>query len=373
VIVTAVVSVFHIRVETVGDIASIPDRFPAAVAPNVSAIPSLLVGGFAVALVALAQAAGISASVPNPDGTRSSASGDFLAQGVANVAGGFFGALPTGGSLSRTGVAVSAGARTRWAGIFAGVWLIGIVIVAGSAAQIIPMPVIGGLLLVIGGELVAGRIPDILLVIRTAPLPAAAMVVTFAATTQFPLQDAILLGAGLSLLLYCVQAARQARLVALESTGQGGWKITDVPASCPSGQVTVIHYGGVGLFAEVPRLDEHWPDLTGTRDAVLIVSLRTLPDVPSSSVIKALEKRARLLTANRSKLMLAGVAPEVVRVMGRSGLIRLIGEDNIIPATDEVFGALDQAVAAARDWIADRPDDPASADSGDQADSRVQD
>ena len=121
-------------------------------------MPELLVGGLAVALVGLAQAAGISAAVPNPDGSRPNTSGDFVAQGAANLAGGFFGALPTGGSLSRTGVAVSAGAQTRWAGIFAGVWLALIVLVAGSLAELIPMPVIGGLILVIGAELVAGRL-----------------------------------------------------------------------------------------------------------------------------------------------------------------------------------------------------------------------
>ncbi len=364
VIVTAAVKIFHVSVETVGDIASIPSRFPAPTIPNWSAMPSLLAGGFAVALVALAQAAGISAAVPNPDGSKASASGDFLAQGLANLAGGFFGALPTGGSLSRTGVAVSAGARTRWAGIFAGAWLIGVVVLFGSKAEIIPMPVIGGLVLVIGAELVAGRVPDIMLVTRTSPLSAAAMVVTFAATTQFPLQDAIFLGAVLSLLLYCVQAARQADLMALEPTGSGGWRLADVPASCPSGEITVIYYGGVGLFAEVPRLDERWPDLSETRNAVLIVSMRTVPDVPSSTVIKALEKRIRTLTANGGKLMIVGVIPEVARILDRSGLTALIGEDNVIPATDEVFGALNRAMTDARGWIADHSDDPASRDPG---------
>ena len=211
-------------------------------------------------------------------------------------------------------------------------------------------------MLVIGAELVAGRIPDIMLVIRTSPLSAAAMVVTFAATTQFPLQDAILLGAVLSLLLYCVKAAQQADLMALEPTESGGWRITDVPPSAPSGEITVIFYNGVGLFAEVPRLDERWPDLSQTRRAVLIVSLRTLPDVPSSTVIKALEKRIRILATNESKVMIAGVTPEVARVFNRSGLTRLIGADNVILATDEVFGALNTAVSGARQWIADHAD-----------------
>ena len=123
------------------------------------------------------------------------------------MAGSFFGALPVGGSLSRTGVSTSAGAQTRWAGIFAGIWLLALVVVAGSAAEIIPMPVIGGLILVIGAELVLGRWPDIKLVLSVAPLSALAMLITFAATTQLPLHTAILIGVITSLVLYCVKAS----------------------------------------------------------------------------------------------------------------------------------------------------------------------
>jgi SulP family sulfate permease len=54
--------------------------------------------------------------------------------------------------------------------------------------------------------------------------------------------------------------------------------------------------------------------------------------------------------------MIAGVTPEVARVFNRSGLTRLIGADNVILATDEVFGALNTAVSGARQWIADHAD-----------------
>ena len=41
------------------------------------------------------------------------------------------------------------------------------------------------------------------------------------------------------------------------------------------------------------------------------------------------------------------------RVFNRSGLTRLIGADNVILATDELFGALNSALRDARRWIAD--------------------
>ena len=347
VIVTAVVVAAHIDVENVGDIASIPNALPTLSDPNWSAIPH----------VALAQAAGIAAAVPNPDGSRANASGDFVAQGLANTAGTFFGALPTGGSLSRTGVAVSAGARTRWAGIFAGIWLLVIVLAVGSVAEKIPMPVIGGLIIVIGIELVIGRVPDIVLVFKTAPPSAVAMVITFAATTQLPLQDAILIGAVISLSLYCVAAARHADLVALEPTGTGQWRFAPVPSTVPSNSVTVLYYAAVGLFAEVPRLDEKWPQTADTRDAVIILSVRTLPDVPSSAVVKEIARRARSLAARGNKLMIVGGTPGLQRILDHSGLTEILGSENVVPAQPVVFGALDEAYREADAWIAAHADD----------------
>lgn len=355
VVVTAGVAILvvsrEVDVETVGDIASIPNALPPLELPNFAAMPELLAGGLAVALVGLAQAAGISAAVPNPDGTRPSTNKDFVAQGAANLAGGFFGALPTGGSLSRTGVAVSAGAQTLWAGIFAGIWLAALVLVAGSLAELIPMPVIGGLILVIGLELVAGRWDDIKLVLRTAPLSAVAMIITFAATTQLPLHTAILIGAITSLVLYCVKAAESAQLIALRPN-EDGWERAPVPEQAPSNEVTVLHYAGVGLFAEVPRIDEEWPTVADSHNAVVVLSMAALPDVPSSKVINALTKWATDLQSNGGRLIIAGVSPKTENELTRGGVVDLIGEDGILPATTRVFGALEEAVERGRQWIA---------------------
>jgi SulP family sulfate permease len=213
------------------------------------------------------------------------------------------------------------------------------------------MPVIGGLIIVIGIELVMGRLPDIRLVLRVAPLSAVAMLITFAATTQLPLHTAILIGVITSLVLYCVKAAQSARLVALEQAGDGDWRFVPVPASCATNDVTVLHYAGVGLFAEVARIDEELPSVSDTRNAVVVLSLRALPDVPSSVAIKALRRWAGDLKAHDGRLIIAGATPAAVRILERGGLPDVLRPDGIVPATDEVFGALNIAVARGREWV----------------------
>ena len=349
-------SIAGIDVEDVGDIAAIPRSLPPFSLPDLSAVPELALGAVAVALVALAQAAGIGAAVPNPDGSRPNMSRDFVAQGMANVAGGLFSALPTGGSLSRTGVATSAGARTRWSGVFAGLWLALVVVLVGPYAETIPMPVIGGLLILIGIELVQGRWKDIVLVVRTSWWSTAAMVATFLATTQLPLQQAIFLGAGLSLVLYAVSSSRAGRLQALEHRGEGRWAVSDPPAEVPSHSVVVLAYTGMGFFAEVARIDETWPDTTRTVGSALVLNLRTLPDVPSATFVKAIDALAERLRARDNVLLLCGVSPEFLEVAERSGLLEVLGRENILTADDEIFSSTRDAIDRGQAWVDDHRD-----------------
>ncbi len=361
-VVTVVVVAAGIDAESVGDIASIPNALPHPVLPDLAAAPHLITGAIAVALVGLAQAAGIGAAVPNPDGSRTNVSGDFLAQGLANLAGGVTQSLPTGGSLSRTGVATSAGARTRWSNIFAGAWLALIVLLVGKQAELIPMPVIGGLVMVIGIELITGRRKDIVLVLRTAPLSAVAMIVTFLATTALPLQSAIFIGAGLSLVLFCVQVQRQARLVLLSRRPDGRWTTGTPPAEVPSGEVTVLGYVGAGIFAELERIDERWPSVATTHNAVVVLEVRTIPDVPSTTMIEAFSRWADHLRDRDSRLVLAGVDPRLADTLDRSGIAAALGTDNIVPATDVLLEALEVAVAAGEAWLAEKAPESGNGD-----------
>ncbi|GAB2563995.1 SulP family inorganic anion transporter [Nocardia heshunensis] len=351
VVVSVGVAILGTDVELVSDIAHIPGALPGLSLPNWDAMPHLAAGALSVALVALAQAASVAPSMPNPDGSRSSVIADFTAQGIANLGGGLFSALPAGGSLSRTGVAAGVGARTRWAGVFSGVFLALVVLTCGSLAERIPMPVIGGLILVVGAELVWGKVKDIELVWRTSKLSTAAMIATFAATTQLPLQQAIVIGAVLSLLLYCVQAAGQIELVGLARDRSGHWLTTTVPQALPPGKVTVIDYRGSSFFAELPRLESALPDVSGARDAVLVLVLRAMPDIPSSAILRLLERYNRELRDAGGRLVLAGVQPELAQVMKHTGLLDELGPDGVIETEPEIFGPVTKAVDLGTNWI----------------------
>lgn len=217
--VSAGVAVCGLRVPLAGALGAIPAGLPVLSRPAWGALARLAPGACAVALVALAQAAGIPGATPGaaPAVTPGAAPGaggrrrwgdDVLAQAVANLVGAFCHALPVGGSLSRTGVAVAAGARGRWAGVVSGLVLAALVSTLGGAVARIPLPVIGALLIIVGVKLIHGRLPAVLATWRSGPPDTAIMLLTLLATTQLPLQYALAAGLALSLLHRSVGALR---------------------------------------------------------------------------------------------------------------------------------------------------------------------
>jgi SulP family sulfate permease len=351
---TAVVNFFQLQTELVGDIATIPNSLPGFMLPDFSLIPQLFLGSISVALVALAQGAGISTAVPNPDGSRASQSRDFLGEGLGNLAGSFFQSMATGGSLSRTGISVGAGATNRLGGVFAGLWLGLIVLLFGSAAEKVPLAVIGGMLTVVGVELIMARVPSARLIWHTGEWGSiAAMLITFLTALFIPLQFTIFLGALLSVLLYVAAAAKKLRVQQAVRLDDGGWEMRDTPKTLVPGEVNVFLIQGLDFFAEVPLLEDDLPSARGVTNAVVVLVLRDLQGA-SSTAIRWFERYANDLRAGGSLLMLADVNPGALDAFRKSGLLEIVGEQNVFPAAQRVLEAEQQAWEAAQQWLASK-------------------
>jgi SulP family sulfate permease len=337
-------------VALVASIAKIPNSLPMPVMPSIEMIPKLAVGSVSVALVALIQGAGIGTAYANPDGSRSNASRDFIGQGLGNLIGSFFQSMGTGGSLSRTGISVGAGASSRWGGIFAGLWLAMIVLLFGKLAELVPLTVIAGMLFVIGAELIAGRLPDARLVWAFSWGSVAAGLVTFLSALFIPLQWTIFLGAGLSMILYIYASTTHVKVKQLVRTPDGKYEKRDVPEVYPSNQATVIVFEGNQFFAEVPIIDALLPSRLDLKNAVIILRTRHQESV-SSTALKWLGRYAQELRQSGNLLMLAGVEPPVVQELARAGLLDLVGRQNVFASESVLQASLNEALDAAEEWL----------------------
>ena len=343
---------FGADIKLVSDIAEVPRALPQLVLPDLSLIPSLIVPAIAVGIIGLVQGAGVSQTFPNPDGKFSDVSRDFFGQGTANVAAGFFGGIPAGGSSSGTALIISAGARSRWANIFAGLCVAALVLVFANLVEMVAMPVLAGLVIIAGIQMV--NVGAIQTVWHTNTVARTIMVLTFASTLIMPLQYAVLLGVVISILLFVFQQSNTIRVVEWDAS-KSGWPVErPVPEKLESNQVTVLFVYGNLFYAAADVFEKSLPAVEGTRRPVVILLLRGYDDI-GSTVIGVLHRYTESLQAQGGKLILAGISPALQDQLQRTGMLSLIGEQNLFPATESIGEFGNVALQAARDWLAEIP------------------
>ncbi len=310
----------------VGDVTTVPRALPGFAFPDFALVLDLIVPAFALAIIGLVQGAGISQGYPNPDGKFPDPSGDFLGQGVANLSTSFFQGMPSGGSLSGTALIVSAGAKSRWANFLCGVLIAASVLLFADVVKLIAMPALAGMLIVVGYQTI--KPAAIRSVWQTGRVPRAVMSITFVGTLMMPLQYAVLLGVATSILLYLFQGANRIRLVELVPVKGGFPKEQPAPRKLASRRVTALLPYGSLFYAAAKTLEENLPAADEARQAVAIFILRGYDEF-GSTMIGVLDRYARALQANGGRLMLAGVSEGVFQQLERTGLLRLIGRENV--------------------------------------------
>jgi SulP family sulfate permease len=342
--------VFAAEIKLVGDITDIPGALPQPVLPDLSLISKLIVPAISIGIIGIVQGAGVSQTFPNPDGKFSDVSRDFLGQGAANLAGGFFGGIPAGGSSSGTALIISAGARSRWANIFGGIAVAIVVLLFANLVELVAMPTLAGLVIVAGIQMV--NVKAIQTVWQTNTVARTIMVLTFGATLVMPLQYAVLLGVAISILLFVFQQSNTVKVVEWVPQEKGFPIERPAPKQLESGKATFLFVYGNLFYAAASTLENNLPGVEGTSRAVAILLLRGNEDV-GSTVNEVLRRYAEALQSHSGKLILAGVSPALRKQFERTGLLNTIGPENIFPVTDTIGEAGNAALMAATDWLAE--------------------
>ncbi|MGB3715207.1 MAG: SulP family inorganic anion transporter [Candidatus Promineifilaceae bacterium] len=344
-------------VTQLNDIATVPSSLPNLALPSLSLFPALIIPALSLAFVGLVQGASITKSYVNPDGKYPDASGDFVGQGVANLASGLFQGMPVGGSMSATSLATNAGARSRFAAIFAAITMAVVIVLFGQAIGYIAMPAMAGLLIVIGFRTFKPNQVD--MVWKTGPVQQIVMGITFFFCMLIPLQYAVLIGVAMSLLMFVLQQSNKITIKEWKATDGPYPMEQEPPLTLPANEaVLLVPYGSL-FFAAAPLFEKQLPDVSEeTYNTAVVLNLRGYDDL-GSTFLTVLERYAADLQKHHSKLMLSGVVPSVVAQLEKTGLIRKIGRENVFLDSEQIGESVMAAWDAAEKWVAEqspRPD-----------------
>lgn len=339
-------------VKTVKDVGTIPYAIPLPVLPPFGEVMEVLSGALAVAAIALVQGAAVSQSVPNPDGSLSSSSRDFVAQGVANIAAGFFRGLPVGGSLSATALSVSSGANHRWAAMFTGLWMGVIVIGLPALVGQVAMPALAGLLILAGIQIIRPR--DVASVWRAGWASRLASFATFVGTLVLPIQTAVGLGVVTSMLLYVNRSATDVTVVQLVARPDGRIEERKPPKRLPNDEVTVLDIYGHIFYAGARTLERLLPlPEEGPGHPVVVLRLRGYTKL-GATMEEVLAHYSERLDAANGRLYLTGLSEETRKVVGEMAKLHLSGPVRAYEVTPIVGQSTKRAHSDAEAWLVRR-------------------
>jgi SulP family sulfate permease len=332
----------------VGDTASIPPGLPKPVIPTPIFNLDLITVGIAVAIIGLVQGAGISLGYPNPDGKYPDVSRDFVGQGIANLAVSLFQGLPVGGSLSSTALVVSAGAKTRLANIFTGLFAIVAVLLFAPVIEVLPMSGLAAILVIAGVQSI--KLPRIQTVWQTGSASRAVMIFTFIATLALPLQYAVFLGVLLSFVMHIYRSAEKLEIIEIVPLEGGRYEERLAPKQLPSNQVILLSPRGSLFFAGAAEFEEDLPAIGGAERPVVLLRLRGIDEI-GSTFLRVITRYAENLNANQGKLVLVGVSEPVYHQLDKTGLLDQLGKENIYKASSILGDSALNAIKDADAWL----------------------
>jgi len=317
-------------VSLVGNTSEIPAGLPQPYLPVPIPDLELLVSAMAVGIIGLVQGAGISSSYPNPDGKYPDVSRDFVGQGVANLAVSLFRGLPVGGSISSTALVVGAGAKSRWANVFTGLFAILAVLLLGKQIERLPMTALAAMLVYAG--FTSFNRERIRAVWETSLVSRGVMLFTFVAVLVLPIQTAVFVGVGLQILLHTFRAAERVDIVQIVPLENGQYAESPAPARLPGERVTMLMPLGSLFFAGAAEFEEDLPLVEAAGRPVVILRLRGRKEV-GSTFLRVIDRYGQGLRKNGGKLILVGVSRPVYDQLRRTGVLAQLGEENVYLAT----------------------------------------
>jgi SulP family sulfate permease len=333
----AVVALFQLDekfdFQTLGtEFGAMPHTLPAPVWPAISFAEwrALLPAGITVAILGAIESLLCAVVADGMIDDRHDSNQELMAQGIANIACGFFGGMPATGTVARTATNVRNGARTPVAGIVHSLTLMAVLLVAAPLASHIPLAALSAVLVVI-----ALRMGEWHQFIRLKHWPksdVAVFLCAFVLTVMVDLPTAV----GTSLVLASAllvkrlsettQVSADEEVTHAEAPGQ-----TTAGRTIPKG-VMVFRVFGAFFFGAADKLETSLRR-AGDLPDVLILRMRDVLAIDATG-LDALEDLLEKLRKHKKELILCGPHSQPMFALTRAGLVDKIGLENICADMD---------------------------------------
>lgn len=334
----------HASPSLVEVLGKVPAGLPRFHVPSVELgwITEMSGSALAIAVLGLLEALAIAKSIAGQTGQTLDYNRQCLAEGLANLGGGFFQCLPGSGSLTRSAINFQAGAETRLSGIVAAASVALVMVSFAPLARYVPRAALAGLLVITAYRLVEWR--RVASAFRASRYDGALVAATAISAVFASVEFSILIGVAISLVLYVPRAARISCAELFVGTDRVIRRMRQGDARCSL--VSIHDVEGDLFFGAAPELDRLLARIRSDAEGrVVVLRLRRARN-PDLVCLERLERFCRAFRSSGTPLVLSGVRGDLTRAMAALAFERWIPSEQVFASDDTSPGS--STVAAVR-------------------------
>lgn len=329
----AMVSGFHMKVNTIGDLYEISNKIPTPQMPafSLKLIQSEWHDALTIALLAAIESLLSAVVADSMINSKHRSNMELIAQGCGNIASALFGGIPATGAIARTAANIKNGGRTPIAGMVHSVVLLLILVLLMPYAALIPMPTIAAILFQVAYNM-CGIKKVIYLCKTSAKSDIIVLMSTFILTVVFDLVVAIEVGLIIAVVLFMKRMS--------EVTDVEGWRYVDDEDDADSLSLrevpkhTLVYEVSGPLFFGVADKIMHiaYKDT----DQCIVVRMRSVNAIDATAM-HALEELYANCCKKGVQLIFSHVNEQPMLIMHKSGFYDKVGAENFCIHIDEAL------------------------------------
>lgn len=345
-ITTPLVAFTGMDVETIHSVyGALPSHFPEFVVPAVSwelvenLIPSAVTLAILIAIVSLLACV----VTDGLTGERHDSNQELIAEGIANIFCGFFGAVPVAGAVARASNSVKSGGKTPVAGMVHSAVVLLILLFLMPLAGYIPIPTLAAVLIMVAYNMSNWR--EFVYMGKHAPKSDfAVLMVTFLSGVLVDLLFAVEMGVLISAFLFLRRMTDVTHVRGWEylpeedsvsGTDPGSLSLRVVPK-----HTLVYEIDGPVFFATV---DELMRIVVGANTKVIILRMRSVPTIDITA-LQSMEKFHDRCRKQRITLIFSHLNPYPYSVMEKAGFVDTVGKEYFCANIDEALGMAERLI-----------------------------
>lgn len=296
---------------------------------DIEALLRLLPSALVLALVAFTGVISAGRAIALKTRQRLDANQEMLGQGLANLAGSLTQCYPVGGAIARSAVNLRAGARTGMASVFTGLTVLLVLLFFTPLLYHMPLAVLSAVLIMAVLSLI--NFSGMRFAWKANRHDGAAAWVTFIATLVFApsLDRGILLGAGLSLVLYLYRRMKP-RVALLAVHPDGTLRDARLHQLPLDPDIAVVRFDGALYFADADHFESAMNEarqvLPKARAVLLSGAGLNEIDATGQATLRAQIER---LHEEDVAFAVVGLKHQITEALKATGVLELIGEENL--------------------------------------------